>query len=172
MANHEAAWAARIAARHAAGAARDVLREAHNAERHAEGLVRAAPENAAAKHSLKAAKAAVKNASARFKELKTAETTAVDMYQTTKNARSAAAAAEAAHVRLCSHPECTNPAPYMCARCRSAYYCGPEHQKDDWNRHKPECVTLGAKAGGQRKSRRSKHSKHSKRSTRKSKRRY
>ena len=106
-------------------------------------------------------------------EMETAETI-VDAVDADVNAAIIAvkAAAEAAHVRLCSHPECTNPAPYMCGKCRSAYYCCEEHQKDDWNRHKPECHKLSAKAGGQRKSRRSKRSKHSKRSTRKSKRRY
>ena len=69
----------------------------------------------------------------------------------------------------CSLPGCANPAPYMCSKCSSAYYCSEEHQKADWKRHKPVCRALNAKAGGRRKSRRSKHSK---RSTRKSKRRY
>ena len=166
MADHEEAWAARIAARHAASVARDVLKEAHYAEQRAEGLVRAVPGSAAAKHALQEAKAAVKDARRRSKEFKTAETTAFDMYQTTKNARSAAVAAEAARVRLCSLPGCTAPAHSMCGRCRSAFYCGQEHQKDDWKRHKPECHALSAKAGGRRKSRRSK------RSHRKTKRRY
>jgi hypothetical protein len=168
MADNEevrAAWAARIAARHAASAARDVLKEAHYAEQRAEGLVRAVPGSAAAKHALQEAKAALKDARRRSKEFKTAETTAVDMFQTTKSARSAAVAAEAARVHPCSLPGCTTPAPYMCARCRSAYYCSQEHQKADWNRHKRECRALSTKAGGRRKSRRSKRSKRSHRKT-------
>ena len=80
--------------------------------------------------------------------------------------------AASASSHLCSLPGCTSPAPYMCSKCRSAYYCSEDHQMTDWKRHKPECRALSAKAGGRHKSRRSKRSKHSKRSTRKSKRRY
>jgi hypothetical protein len=29
-----------------------------------------------------------------------------------------------------------------CGRCRTAAYCGAEHQADDWARHKPECSVL------------------------------
>lgn len=30
-------------------------------------------------------------------------------------------------------------APYKCTACKSVSYCGVEHQKSDWNRHKVEC---------------------------------
>ena len=70
-----------------------------------------------------------------------------------------------ASTRMCSLPGCTAPAPYTCGRCLSAYYCGPEHQRADWNRHKRECRVLSAKVGGRRKSRRSKRSKRSHRKT-------
>ena len=65
----------------------------------------------------------------------------------------------------CSHLDCLKLAPYTCGRCLSAYYCGPEHQRADWNRHKRECRALSAKAGGRRKSQRSKQSKRSHRKT-------
>jgi len=81
-------------------------------------------------------------------------------------ARSTSSLVAPASSHLCSLPGCTNPAPYMCGKCSSAFYCSPEHQKADWKRHKPECRALSAKAGGRRKSRRSK------RSTRKTKRRH
>ena len=79
-------------------------------------------------------------------------------------------AAVTARSHTCSLPGCTNPAPYMCSKCQSAYYCSEEHQKDDWKRHKPECRALSAKAGGKR--RKSRRSKRFKRSNRKTKRRY
>ncbi|KAL8286419.1 hypothetical protein RQP46_004436 [Phenoliferia psychrophenolica] len=31
-----------------------------------------------------------------------------------------------------------------CGRCKGAYYCSPEHQKNDWKRHKTECGLLTA----------------------------
>jgi|JI6StandDraft_1071083.scaffolds.fasta_scaffold02917_13 hypothetical protein len=27
-----------------------------------------------------------------------------------------------------------------CERCREAFYCGPEHQKEDWRNHRDSCV--------------------------------
>ena len=95
---------------------------------------------------------------------------AQDALNTASNAvKVAEEAASAPSKHLCSLPGCTNPALFMCGKCLSAYYCGQEHQKADWNRHKTKCRILSAKAGGRRKSRRSKRSK---RSHRKTKRRY
>mmetsp|Transcript_19739 Transcript_19739/g.44008 ORF Transcript_19739/g.44008 Transcript_19739/m.44008 type:complete len:118 (-) Transcript_19739:70-423(-) len=28
----------------------------------------------------------------------------------------------------------------MCSACKSVAYCGPEHQRADWKRHKRECA--------------------------------
>jgi hypothetical protein len=75
----------------------------------------------------------------------------------------------AARGHPCSLPSCKKRALYECTKCFSAFYCGPEHQRADWKRHKPVCRALSAKVGGRRKSRLSKQSK---RSHRKTKRRY
>ncbi len=39
-------------------------------------------------------------------------------------------------------PACHNPAPLRCARCKTICYCSPDHQKEDWPRHKKECNEL------------------------------
>ena len=31
-----------------------------------------------------------------------------------------------------------------CSKCQAAFYCGKEHQLDDWKRHKKECKKLAA----------------------------
>ncbi|VDC04687.1 unnamed protein product [Peniophora sp. CBMAI 1063] len=28
----------------------------------------------------------------------------------------------------------------VCAKCRNIFYCCPEHQREDWKRHKPMCI--------------------------------
>ena len=71
------------------------------------------------------------------------------------------AAIIAANGKVCPFRDCGKPAPFMCGRCLSIYYCGRQHQKADWQRHKFECVLLNAnaKAGGRRRTyRRSKRS--------------
>jgi len=42
----------------------------------------------------------------------------------------------------CSLGRCmvTN-ASFKCARCKEALYCSQEHQKQDWRRHKVECIS-------------------------------
>ena len=32
---------------------------------------------------------------------------------------------------------------FKCSRCKSVFYCGVEHQKEDFGRHKKECKPLG-----------------------------
>jgi hypothetical protein len=34
---------------------------------------------------------------------------------------------------------CSKAASYRCV-CKSVYYCGKEHQKQDWKNHKGNCV--------------------------------
>ncbi len=42
----------------------------------------------------------------------------------------------------CSLGSCmvTNAA-FKCSRCKEAMYCSKEHQKQDWSRHKVECIS-------------------------------
>ncbi|EPQ56740.1 hypothetical protein GLOTRDRAFT_39654 [Gloeophyllum trabeum ATCC 11539] len=35
---------------------------------------------------------------------------------------------------------CYHPTSLWCGRCERAYYCSPEHQQNDWPRHKMECL--------------------------------
>lgn len=50
----------------------------------------------------------------------------------------AAAAKPPAHT--CCKPGCGAGASKVCSRCKKAWYCTPGHQKEDWKRHKKECV--------------------------------
>jgi hypothetical protein len=39
---------------------------------------------------------------------------------------------------------CGHPASMRCAKCRNTYYCGEEHQKQDWKGHKKVCTAPSA----------------------------
>ena len=46
-------------------------------------------------------------------------------------------------LRTCALPACGAKEPHhrffkLCGRCRSVYYCCPEHSREDWKRHKRE----------------------------------
>lgn len=34
---------------------------------------------------------------------------------------------------------CRKAAPFKCTACKTVYYCGVQHQKDDWRRHRSQC---------------------------------
>jgi hypothetical protein len=36
----------------------------------------------------------------------------------------------------------------FCTTCRTARYCSEAHQRDDWQRHKPECFALRDRQAG------------------------
>lgn len=42
--------------------------------------------------------------------------------------------------RDCAMAECDISSQYYCGRCYCVRYCGPLHQRLDWNRHKSECA--------------------------------
>lgn len=42
--------------------------------------------------------------------------------------------------RDCAMAECEVSSNYYCGRCYCVRYCGPLHQRLDWNRHKSECA--------------------------------
>lgn len=46
--------------------------------------------------------------------------------------------------RRCEVPGCTKRGDDVknCAKCKCAFYCGREHQAQDWDRHKLDCKTL------------------------------
>lgn len=39
---------------------------------------------------------------------------------------------------------CQADAVQCCSKCKSAYYCSRQHQKDDWKRHKGQCLPYKA----------------------------
>lgn len=39
----------------------------------------------------------------------------------------------------CAFPSCKQEAKNFCSRCKQARYCGKEHQKEDWAKHKTLC---------------------------------
>jgi len=39
---------------------------------------------------------------------------------------------------------CKKPSVHVCSKCLSVYYCGEEHQRKDWPRHKRECSLRAA----------------------------
>jgi hypothetical protein len=45
---------------------------------------------------------------------------------------------------VCNKPGCE----MACGKCKSAFYCGPEHQKVDYARHKHTCLSGGAVGSG------------------------
>ncbi|KAJ7201991.1 hypothetical protein B0H12DRAFT_1162915 [Mycena haematopus] len=54
--------------------------------------------------------------------------------------------AAAVILKSCNRPECpvqeTEATQFKrCAACRLVFYCGPSCQKDDWRRHKSECIS-------------------------------
>jgi hypothetical protein len=42
---------------------------------------------------------------------------------------------------VCNFSECGQSANMKCGRCKSAFYCGVDHQKKDWRQHKLVCGT-------------------------------
>lgn len=34
---------------------------------------------------------------------------------------------------------CEQPAPFKCTACKTVFYCGVKHQKEDWHNHKSQC---------------------------------
>jgi len=53
---------------------------------------------------------------------------------------SAAASKPASPVGFCQ--KCKKVASSRCAKCKSVFYCGQEHQKEDWPNHKSVCAEL------------------------------
>lgn len=47
--------------------------------------------------------------------------------------------------RFCAIPTCRISSTLFCANCRINFYCGPEHQKEDWSSHKAACGTCKEK---------------------------
>jgi hypothetical protein len=41
---------------------------------------------------------------------------------------------------VCAAPGCTRPSAHMCSRCKTAYYCSPEHQLAHWPEHRRTCA--------------------------------
>lgn len=44
--------------------------------------------------------------------------------------------------RTCDLPECISAGSSSCSKCRSAFYCGAEHQKQHWKVHKKICCAV------------------------------
>ena len=44
-----------------------------------------------------------------------------------------------ATTRTCQLAGCDEKAPNRCSRCKSVWYCGVDHQRQDWKNHKPAC---------------------------------
>ena len=42
-------------------------------------------------------------------------------------------------MRECGYPSCTSIAESVCKACKKEWYCGREHQRADWGRHKKDC---------------------------------
>lgn len=43
---------------------------------------------------------------------------------------------------------CQKSSTTRCGRCKSVYYCGPEHQKGDWKQHSKVCKAPAATSSG------------------------
>lgn len=43
-------------------------------------------------------------------------------------------------MNMCEVSTCSKPATKKCALCKVAFYCGEEHQKLDWKKHKNDCA--------------------------------
>jgi hypothetical protein len=41
---------------------------------------------------------------------------------------------------VCGLSNCVNEGKLRCSRCKSTFYCSPEHQKNHWKDHKGQCV--------------------------------
>jgi hypothetical protein len=46
---------------------------------------------------------------------------------------------------LCSLPTCEQTGTMKCATCRTAFYCSVACQAAHWGRHKPLCISVGAR---------------------------
>jgi len=49
-------------------------------------------------------------------------------------------------VHYCSVPTCTKKSTSRCSKCKQAWYCSTECQKQDWPKHKTECALLARPA--------------------------
>jgi hypothetical protein len=43
-------------------------------------------------------------------------------------------------INLCEITNCSKTATKKCSSCKRAFYCGEEHQKSHWKKHKSECI--------------------------------
>lgn len=46
--------------------------------------------------------------------------------------------------KVCGHCGLRDDQLKMCSMCRAAWYCNEEHQREDWQQHKPFCITKSA----------------------------